>query len=361
MKTKSNRRWAISVLCVSAALLGCVAGLVAWVDPFICYHPPRFAFEARGGMQAYYNIGIARNMPYDALYLGSSMTENTQVSQVDQLFGVTCAKLPFEGGTMENYRTMLDAAFDTRDVSMVFLALDEFALSAQPDAVPLALPAYLYTPSVIDDVQYWFNEAVLTSHVPEALAAMAAGADPGINFDMLYYWGDRMTYGREKALLSMSYGPYGEELPREGDAQTVLYHLGKCLLPYVQAHPETVFVVYFPPYSILEWVKYAQAGTLARALYHRELVTQALEGYENVQLYDFQAWGDVVTDLDQYTDSMHHRPEINGLVVEKIAAGEMQANLKTVRDHNETILSMVESFTPPSEADLAQMRALIDE
>ena len=361
MQTRSNRRWTVGVLCMAALILAAIAGLVVWVDPFICYHAPRFAFEARSGMQAYYNVGIARNVPYDALYLGSSMTENTQMSQVNELLGVRCAKLSFEGGTMENYRTIMEAAFDTHDVARVFLALDEFALSAQPDEVPLDLPAYLYTPSLLDDVQYWFNESVLSSHVPEALSAMAAGAEPGIDFDTLYYWGDRMTYGRETALLSMHYGSRGEALEQDGDEQTVLYHLEKCLIPFVQAHPETTFVVYFPPYSVLEWVKHLQTGTLERALYHRELAACALDSYENVQLYDFQACTQVVEDLDQYKDSMHHRPEINDWVVEMIAAGEMRADPDAIRRSNETILAMAESFLPPTEAELARMREERDE
>ncbi len=351
----------MGVLAASLALLAAIAGLVAWVDPFICYHAPRFAFEARSGMQAYYNVGIARNVPYDAVYLGSSMTENTRASQVNELFGVTCAKLSFEGGTMENYRTMLKAAFETHEVSRVFLSLDEFALSAKQDEVPLELPHYLYTPTILDDVQYWFNQSVLFSHVPEALSAMAAGAEPGIDFDTLYYWGDRMTYGREKTLLSMSYAPYEEQLPPEGDAQTVRYHLEHCLIPYVRAHPETTFYLYFPPYSTLEWVKYAQSGTLEQALYHRLLVAEALADYANVQLYDFQAWTDVVTDLEQYKDSMHHRPEINDAVVEKMAAGEMRTDPAKIRAANDVIREMVMEFNAPDDEELSQMRALMDE
>ncbi len=361
MKTRNNRRWAVGVLGASMLLLSAVAGLVAWVDPFICYHAPRFAFEARSGMQAYYNVGIARNVPYDAVYLGSSMTENTRASQVNELFDVTCAKLSFEGGTMENYRTMLEAAFETHDVACVFLSLDEFALSAKPDEVPLELPRYLYTPSILDDVQYWFNQSVLFSHVPEALSAMFAGAEPGIDFDTLYYWGDRMTYGREKTLLSMSYSPYGEQLPPDGDADAVRYHLEHCLIPYVQAHPETTFFLYFPPYSVLEWVRYAQSGTLEQALYHRLLVAEALGGFENVQLYDFQAWIDVVTDLDQYKDSMHHRPEVNDIVVEKIASGEMRTDSSKLRAANDVIREMVDAFEAPGEEALSQMRAQMNE
>lgn len=349
------------MLAASLLLLSAIAGLVVWVDPFVCYHAPRFAFEARSGMQAYYNVGIARNVPYDAVYLGSSMTENTRASQVNELFGVTCAKLSFEGGTMENYRTMLEAAFETHEVSRVFLSLDEFALSAGPDEVPLELPRYLYTPAILDDVQYWFNQSVLFSHVPEALSAMAAGAEPGIDFDMLYYWGDRMTYGREKALLSMSYAPYGEQLPPDENTAAVGYHLEHCLLPYVQAHPETTFYLYFPPYSVLEWVKYAQTGTLEQALYHRLLAAEALGDYVNVQLYDFQAWSDVVTDLDQYKDSMHHRPEINDAVVEKMAAGEMRTDPAKIRAANDAIREMVMNFKAPDEEELSQMRAQMDE
>ena len=58
---------------VLLGLIG-VAGLTIYVDPFFQYHKPLPWFPYLVDHQVNMNPGLARNMDYDSVLLGSSMT-----------------------------------------------------------------------------------------------------------------------------------------------------------------------------------------------------------------------------------------------------------------------------------------------
>ena len=112
------RHWMRGVLIGLGALLACCAAVVYLADPYQVYRLARWFTPPYGnGEQAYYNAGLARHSDYDAAFFGTSMVENTLVSQVDARFGTRCIKLPFEGGMAGNHAEALRVAFSTRKLT----------------------------------------------------------------------------------------------------------------------------------------------------------------------------------------------------------------------------------------------------
>ena len=75
-RTLTNRKWIGILAGVLAVCMAAIIGIVAYVDPFFQYHEPLQGFPYLIDNQINQNPGMARNMEYDSILLGSSMTVN---------------------------------------------------------------------------------------------------------------------------------------------------------------------------------------------------------------------------------------------------------------------------------------------
>ena len=78
------------------ALLGLfgVAALTIYVDPFFQYHKPLAWFPYLVDHQMNMNPGLAENMDYDSVLLGSSMTTNFNTAKFSEEMGLKTFEIP---------------------------------------------------------------------------------------------------------------------------------------------------------------------------------------------------------------------------------------------------------------------------
>ena len=173
--------------------------------------------------------------------------------------------------------------------------------------------------------------------MPEALQIHPAG---------LQSWPYPREYGHEAVVQSTDF-VRGEPLAREGDQATIDAQIESCFVPFIKAHPETTFVLYFPPYSVAEWYRLYAEGTLGRILFHKEYFTEQLLGYENVKIYDPQSDADIITNLDNYFDLIHYGPWINELVIDRISQDHYRiTSLDDLKANNARIEALAAAFVP---------------
>jgi hypothetical protein len=70
-------------------------------------------------------------------------------------------------------------------------------------------------------------------------------------------------------------------------------------------------------------------------------MVKSLLQYNNVKVFCFQNEQDVITNLDNYMDSIHFSPEINKLMLDQMIAGEYQMT----EDNYEEMLDDMKSFS----------------
>lgn len=344
------RTWAaVSLALVALALAACVL-LVYAVDPFQQYRIATFYQpDIQSDKQAYINSGLAKNDEYDALILGSSMTENTPVARFNALYGVDAAKLSFQGGLFENDRLMLETAYDSgHELKMVFIGIDHFAMNAAPGSSSMEMPEYFYSDwGIWDDAPYFFNRFVLGTYVTRSLGSfLRAERFDGVDYDAIYRFGDTQEYGREAVLRSVNF-ICGEPIAREGDQEIIDAHIDTCLAPFIQAHPETTFLLMFEPYSVCEWYRLYAEGTISRILFHKEYFAARMLEYENVKLYDPQSDAEIITNLDNYMDALHFGPWINELLTERIAQEQYRVtDMAQIGESNARIEALAAAFEP---------------
>ena len=210
----------------------------------------------------------------------------------------------------------------------IVYGLDVYSFIARLDQTGSDVPLYLYDDSLLNDVSYWLNRSVLATFLPRCLSAWGQKQDDSIR-DSMYCWAGQDEYG-SVALYTARFTAPENPLPADAYIRQAQANLDAHLLPYVAAHPETQFDIFFPPYSAAEWATMESKGTLESMLALRSLCYDALSGFANVTIYDFTTRADWVLDLNNYKDALHYGQWINDAITECIARGENVVDRETL-------------------------------
>lgn len=316
-----RKTWALLTL---SALLGAIAllcALVIAIDPFQIYRRATlFMPPLDRRTQVYSNAGVARSYEYDSAIVGTSVTENFRPTQMDALLGGRFIKLCSSAGTLYNHAILLDLAFRTHEMRRVVYGMDVYSLIGKLDETGTAMPMYLYDDDLFNDVNYWLNRSVIGVFLPRCLRAWGVRQDDSVR-DSMYCWAGEDEYG-PVALYNAKFTPPQTRKPEDAYLALAQANLETHLIPFIEAHPQTRFDIFFPPYSAAEWSNMESEGALDALLALRGLCYDRLSGYANVTLYDYAAREAWVTDLSNYKDTLHYGQWINDAIVEAIASGD---------------------------------------
>ena len=328
----SKTTWSRLTLCAlfGAMLLVCL--LVIAVDPFQVYRPAtRYMPQLDRLTQVYSNAGVVRSYDYDSAIVGTSVTETFRPTLMDERLGGRFIKLCTSAGTAYNHALLLRLAFATHELRRVVYGLDVYSFIAQLDETGSEVPLYLYDDNPFNDVQYWLNRSVLGSYLPRSLRAWGQRQDDSIR-DSMYSWAqDGDIYG-PIALYTAVFTPPETRLDAGYFLDIATANLETHVIPFIEAHPQTRFDFFFPPYSAAEWSNMESNGTLDALLALRGLCYDRLSVYANVTLYDYAAREAWVTDIENYKDTLHYGQWINDEIVACIASGDGAVESRTQLD-----------------------------
>ncbi len=343
----SRKQWAVLSLLLLLICLGGMIGSVVLIDPFEIYHQATaFIPPISNGTQNYSNAGIAKSYDYDSVVIGSSMTENFTPSQLDSLLGGHFIKLPINGGSPFNHRQMMEMAFSTHNVKRILYGIDVEALTYFYTTPKCEMPDYLYDDNLFNDVAYWFNSSVLLKYIPACLKTLGQ-SDPDQR-DSMYNWGSLYDYGRDAVLRNLPAVPVPvDQTPAESVlSQQSSLNFKHNYIPFIQAHPDTEFIFFFPPYSLARWYEFYRDDMLLYHLAQKEAITEALLPYPNVKIFDFQANTDWFLNFDNYIDPGHYGPWINDAIVQAISEGSFRVtDCAQIKENNTVIIDHVHQLT----------------
>lgn len=332
------RRWTLFVLSALLAGLAACAGLTYAVDPFEQYRES--AILPLYDQESYNNPGIAKNYGYDAVILGTSMVEMSNPSVIDACFGVSSVKLPMRGSHAAQMGWQLEHVFDAKEkrgetLRLAILAVDAYSLMGPVDDREEIIE-YLWNDERLDDVNYLLNRDVLLVKIPRMLGNI--GKDTAGKRDAMYKWTD-VTFAAQSVYDVTPVSPQQEMTDPEYRIERSTENLTRHILRYVEAHPETKFKIYMPPYSVAYWYLMTRGGLSEQQFRSRARVCELLLAYPNVEIYDFSSRVEWITDLDEYFDYSHHSSAVSDAIMRAMAAGEnrvssvqdMQAGSERIR------------------------------
>lgn len=323
-EVKTGFKKYILILLLSGTILMalCIAAVIM-VDPFFHYHAPLEGFPYEVDNQLSQNPGMARHMDYDSVILGSSMTVNFDTRTFADELGLDAIKLPYSGAYPKDISNIMSVIFESHpDVDTVFLGIDVINYSSDVDQIKFPLPEYLYDDNYVNDISYVLNKDVLLNYVikpvispqPTDLATVYSS-----------WWTDEyynINYVLPNYLAEYeSLSPRPEELPKEYFEEQICVNMKENILPYIEAHPDTRFVIFYPPYSILFWNDCINQNKLEATLDEYEVISRMLLEYDNCEIFFFADEEDIITDLNNYADYTHYHPRFNVWMVECFADG----------------------------------------
>ena len=319
-------------------LLLCMAAVILF-DPFFQYHKPLPGLKAVLTDKEYQCVGSLKNFDYDSVIAGSSVSENYNNRWFDELFGCTSIKAIRSYGATADLCYLLDVAFREHELKYVFYNLDPSALSAEPVTTfeSTGCPMYLYDDNYLNDVEYLLNKDVLFKKIPYLIAQSLTGDyDEGNS----YNWAQWKSFNSDMILGLYIRKKTVNEM-KSADFYSVQLEGNLALLEKeITSHPETIFKISIPPYSMLWWDNIYRYGDTQSYLYNLESAMERLLVHDNVELYFFLNDRKVVTNLENYMDLLHFSPEINEYICNAMAQGSH----KVTRENYGQIMADLRGF-----------------
>lgn len=331
---------------VSLALFAFAAGLVFLFDPFYHFHAPFFGLRPVLTEKEYQVDGTLKNFAYDALLLGSSHSDNFDLAQADALFGKTFVKGARAGGNLFDLCAYAETAFAERDLSLVLFNADAAALY-NPERESFAdtgFPLYLSDANPFNDIRYLLNKDVLLRRIPYAIAQSAS---PSFDAARSYSWHTGKTFSKETTLANYPRHPRIEEAADPAEGREAFERNCERVIALVAAHPETEFVFFFPPVSMLYWDSVHRAGMLEQILRAEEDFLSRLLAHDNVSAYYFCTDEALITDLDRYMDFTHYDEKANDDMLKEMADPASVFRLQSPEDvplHMQRMRALLESL-----------------
>lgn len=290
-------------------LLLCILAAVVF-DPFFQYHKPLPGLKAVLTEKEYQVPGTLKNFEYDSVIAGSSVAENYYNDWFNEGFDCNVVKAIRSYGATADLCYFLDMAFEHRELKYVFYNLDPSSLVAdlEPTYELTGSPMYLYDDNYLNDLEYVLNKDVLFERIPYLLAQSLVG-----NYDEnnSYNWSQWKQFNSDMALGLYMRRPEVAEMKTQNYYEDLLQGNLRLLTEQIEAHPETDFYIFVPPYSMLWWDSTYRDGDTEAYLYNMEQAVTTLLNYENVKFFYFQNDREIITNLENYMDTLHFSQEIN--------------------------------------------------
>ena len=299
--------------------LGCAAGTVYKIDPFMHYHQPDvdnyyYSLDNERSM----NDGITKHFQYNALITGTSMTENFKTTEADGIFGVESIKVPYSGGSYKEINDNLKVAFEYNPkLELVIRCLDMGRFFDSKDTMRNDLgdyPTYLYNHNPFDDVDYLLNRDILYGRCWEMIKSRYHGESGGItSFDAYANWMPNYTFGSKTVLNNHEKfeNPQEEECLSLEEKNIIRENITENVTDLADKYPDADFYYFISPYSIVWWGEEQQKGRLDKDIAAEKYIIELILPHKNIHLYSWNTFYDITCNLNNYKDTTHYGIWIN--------------------------------------------------
>lgn len=351
-----------SIACVFGAAL-----LTYLVDPLQLLRPSRLAFYSDDTRVQ--NAGLIRSQSFDTAFMGTSLAIHFRQSDIDRALGVHSLKLAMTGSNSRQQAFVLEQAID-RGARRVIWEMDDFIFV---DAADIETDPYLsvdlYRRTAKGIASYLFSAAMTKESLFTLLRSLPPLREPltqaapylpvkfGLaDVDDIYAlprdFDVARDYNATKTLASFAYitAPSRSRFLSEGyDCDAMIRHFERDAVSLIARHPDVTFDIYFPPYSILQFVAMRDASpeTLKIVTDLTAVIAQRLTHFPNVRLHDFRAIKAVTHDLSNYGDVIHHSPVVDAMVLRWLRSGEYRVDAKKPTASLDELKAQVEAYRAP--------------
>jgi hypothetical protein len=288
------------------------------------------------------NAGLIRSQDFDAVLMGTSLAVHFRQSDIDRKLGVRSLKLAMSGSSSVEQSFVLSAALRRRP-KLVIWELDDRIFFDSPDIDSDSyMPADLYRMNFRGVTEYLFSLdtareslwIVLGFFKPLGTIAHGLAAAQYLKF-----YGDQVDeintvplqvdlsafYNSSKALSAFATAlKYPKATYARYACQALVRNFERDFFNLIKNHPEVEFRIFFPPYSVLEFVAMGEVSpdALQTVYDFSAYIIRRLLLLPNVTVFDFRDIKNITHDLDNYLDLIHHSPAVDRQVISYLATGD---------------------------------------
>lgn len=327
------------------------------IDPFLQYRKPILYKPYYKGDERYLNPGLAKNYEYDSVVVGSSMTENFLISDVQKIMP-NPIKLTISGASAHEIYLTLNTVFEANpNTENVLIGLDMYSVSGEVRRLRHgegSIPFYLYDRNYFNDYYYLLSFDTTIKSFKSLVRQHLKNSDVCFNYENMYQWQHLFEndFGRinvlkqaceQKSDFTFDDSYHFEKMKKSFDFN---------ILSIIKNHPNTHFIIFYPPYSIIAYKNWENKQMLNDILKFKVYAFQELQKLQNAKVYDFQVASEITHNLDNYKDDSHYHQKINTWMIEKIAQNEFRVNENNIKKINEELLIQSKSWFLPCESSM---------
>jgi hypothetical protein len=356
----------IQFLCAVVAFLLIAVALNFVVDPLQLFRPARFYKPMYSNDSRMQDAGLIRSQPFDTVFMGTSLAIYFRQSDIDRIVGGHSLKLSMTGSTSHEQSFVLAAALE-RHPKRVIWQMDDWIFRDAPEIdADIYLPANLYRRNLKGIVEYLSSGTMareslwmLARSVP-ALERTVARLTSGVvikfpiadvddinvlapGFDVAAAYNAKRSMGQFVHITD----PVRSSYLAEGyDYAAMVRNFERDAITLIEKNPDVTFDIYFPPYSILQFVamRDASPGSLKIVYDFTAYASQRLAPFPNANLHDFRVAKHVTHDLGNYADVIHHSPAIDLKVLSMIAERKYVVDKSAPLASLERLKAQVEAY-----------------
>lgn len=356
------------LLAATACVLG-AAALTFAVDPLQLFRPSYLIPAFYSDDTRVQNAGLIRSQPFDTAFMGTSLAIHFRQSDIDRALGVRSLKLAMTGSNSRQQAFVLEQAID-RGARRVIWEMDDFIFidAADIEADPYlsvdlyrrtakGIASYLFSASMAKESLFALLRSLPPLREPMTRAApylpvKFALADIDDIYALPRDFDVARDYNARKTLAAFTYitDPARRRFLGEGYGfEAMVRHFERDALGLIARHPGVTFDIYFPPYSVLQFVAMRDASpdTLKIVTDLTAVIAERLTQLPNVRLHDFRAIKPVTHNLDNYSDVIHHSPIVDAMVLKWLASGEYRVDPKQPTASLDGLKAHVDAYRVP--------------
>jgi hypothetical protein len=334
----------IQFLSATVAIILLAAALNFVVDPLQYFRPARLFAAMYSPDSRMQDAGLIQSQPFDTIFMGTSLAIHFRQSDIDRIVGGRSLKLAMTGSTSHEQSFVLAAAM-ARQPKRVIWQMDDWIFRDAPEIdADIYLPADLYRRNARGIASYLFSGAmareslwILARSIPPFEPVVARLTNGVIfkfpiasvddintlrpDFDVAGFYNAQASIAAFRRIIDPVRSAY---LADGYDYDAMVKTFERDAIGLIEKNPDVKFDIYFPPYSILQFVamRDASPATLTIAYDFTAHAFPRLTQFPNVTLHDFRAVKEVTHDLGNYGDVIHHSPAVDLKVLSWLAGGQ---------------------------------------
>ena len=324
MEKNKSKRFVIGFLVGVFSFLLLIGTTAYLIDPFFQYRVKDHQYLLN---PIYVNPGLAKNLDYNTVIIGSSMVQNYDLSILRQDPSIKPIKLASGAMTIREMK-LLYSLIDLKKTNTVIFNFDMIQFN---EWLPASrYPSYLYDQNILDKLQYLFAyestvrfglaDALLTpymkSHSAEERSQkinIKTSVDDIGSFVHESIYEDeariKQMYREGRTVSNPSLYQINSRIKENIDILLATLHL--------EGNKDKQYIFVLPPYSALYWHITKRDGYFYHLTNNIKHLCRMTDKYKNVRIQFFYNL-DQITDLNKYSDVTHYDPSISNYILKNL-------------------------------------------